>query len=117
MFYIISIGDLCLQIAATIYYFVRWDFSSPEWSSEINYFSDFASFLGSSASMLLIWMRIYFVGAHLVLIIIKVFKYARGSYEKEFTKKYISQLLIGVIYVLCTSVRIYCTLTTLMWIT
>ena len=116
MFYKISIGDLCLQIAATIYYFIWWDFSPPAWDG-IEIFSDFASFLGFSASILLIWMRIYFVGAHLVLIIIKVFKYVRGSYEKKFVKKYISQLVISAIYVLCTSVRIYCTLTTLMWIT
>ena len=122
MFYKISIGDLYLQMAATIYYFVRWDFSPPEWLSEINYFSDFASFfchfqIGFRICSWLIFIRICFVITHLVLIIIKVPKFMRGSHEKEFTKKYISQLVISAIYVLCTSVRICCTFLTLAWIT
>ena len=133
MFYKISIGDLCLQMAATIYYiirwdvspiyyFIRWDFSFSVWSSEVEIFSDFASFFGDFQNGFwicswLIFIRVCFVVTHLSLFGIEVPKFMRGSHEKEFTKKYISQLLIGVIYVLCTSVRICCTWITFMWIT
>lgn len=122
MFYKISIGDLCLQIAATIYYFIWWDFLPPAWDG-IEIFSDHYSFSMFSDKfglpfdldicVLLIVLRMCLITINTIML----YRNIKNIYKKGFNRMCCLELAISVVYILCTSVRIHCTWTTLMWIT
>ena len=121
MFYKISIGDLCLQIAATIYYFIIWDFSPPAWDGEV--FSDHSPFSAlsykfghpfrSDICVLLIVLRMCLIAINMIML----YRNIKNIYKKGFNRMCCLELAISVVYILCTSVRIHCTWNSIIWIT